>query len=311
MPDRPQPPASQGADTGTRPEPSDYQQAAREYYDKMRATHTRVYCSDQRIEEELQDKRYHDVTPAEIDKDIRNLGTFAAILHRLCGSGEGVRGIDFGCGSSWFVDFVRRNPEYRWSAVGYDPDESAIELARWMYPHSAEYYQCLDPVRDGLPQKLTATQAFVFCNAVLQHFDVQEADIGLAEMSRVLRPGGICMLIFKHWPEELLGEGWGMDGPAPRILDAAQGKVLCFDPTMKQAIDAMAPAERDALDAETRDGWRLFHLFPVNQIVETAARHGLLVCPQLPLDSDRTTRGVITYRGGKKMPTACVVLEKR
>ena len=304
---RSQPEAGRSAGPSTRRKRSDYQQASREYYDVMRKAHTGVYGDHRRIEEERQEKRYHDVTPPEIDEDIRNIGTFIKILQRLCGRGSDVRGIDFGCGSHWFVDFVRQ--EYGWSAVGYDPDEQAIELARLRFPESAEYYECLDPVYDGLPDELSTAQAFVFCNAVLQHFDDQEVDLALAAMSRVLRPGGTCLLIFKRWMDEPASEESGMDHP-PQILDAAEGRVLYFDPTMKRVIDKMDPEERARLDDEARRGWRLFHVFPVNRVTEMAARHGLAVAAEIPLDSGQTTRGVVTYRSGKKMPTACVVLVK-
>lgn len=289
---------------------SEYQSASAAYYDQMRDSHSSVFTSRSRMEEEQRKKRYTHVKPPELEDSIQNLGSFIRILRALCGSGPQVRGIDFGCGSHWFVDFVRTDPEYRWSAVGYDPDQHAIELARHRFPQSAEFYRCRDPLRDGLPSELTATQHFVFCNAVLQHFDDDEADRALAEISRVLRPGGYAMLIFKCWDDELLADDAGMDQP-PRILDAEAGKVLFFDPTMKKAIDAMPPDERSRLDDDTRNGWRLFHVFRVNHVVEIAARHQLAVASELAVKDGSAISGLVTFRSGKKMPTACVVLAKQ
>ena len=275
-----------GTDSDTRSRRSDYQRASEAYYRALRRTHSGVYSAVRRIEEERQEKRYLDVTPPEIAADIRNLATFIVMLEKLCGRGSDVRGIDFGCGSHWFADFARR--EYAWSVVGYDPDGHAIELARRRFPQSAAYYECLDPVHAGLPGELSTTQTFVFCNAVLQHLDDREVDLALAEMSRVLVPGGICMLIFKRWEDAPAGEEVGMD-KAPRILDPAEGRVLFYDPTMERAIKGMAVGERNGLDADMRRGWRLFHVFRVERVVEMAARQGLNLATAVPLESGQTT----------------------
>lgn len=301
---------SRRVSAGERRGPSDYQLASSRYYGEMRDSHTGVYTSQSRMEEEQRKKRYTHVKPPEFEDSIQNMGSFIRILHALCGSGPDVRGIDFGCGSHWFVDFVRTDPDYRWSAVGYDPDPHAIELARRRFPESADFYRCLDPLRDGLPQELTATQHFVFCNAVLQHFDDDEADRALAEISRVLRPGGYAMLIFKCWDDELLTDDAGMDQP-PNVLDAEVGKVLFFDPTMKKAIDAMPSDERLKLDDDIRNGWRLFHVFRVDAIIRMAGDCHLTASLKVPLNNGKRTRGVVRYRSGKKMPTACVILQKQ
>ena len=287
---------------------SDYQLASQAYYGQLRNVHTGVYSSTQRMQDEKSKKRYTNVRPAELEAKIQNLGSFITLLHELCGGGPAVRGVDFGCGSHWFIDFVRNDPSYDWSAVGYDADEHAIELARQRFPQSADSYRFLDPLRSALPEG-DETQHFVFSNAVLQHLDDREIDQVLAEMSRVLRPGGLCMLIFKCWTDEIATDASGMD-EAPQVLDAAAGKVLYFDPTMKDEIDKLSPTQRDALEAHTRDGWRLFHVLRVEQIMEIADRHSLNVAPDILPDEARQIPGVITYRSGKKMPTACIVFTK-
>ncbi len=287
---------------------SEYQEASRSYYSEMRESHTGVYSSQQRMEEEQRKKRYTDVEPPEAEPSIRNLGSFIQILHGLCGPGPGVRGIDFGCGSHWFIDFVRNDPAYRWDAVGYDPDRQAIELACQRFPRSAEAYRCLDPLTAGLPEP-RGTQDFIFCNAVLQHFDDDETDRALAEMSRVLRDGGYCLLIFKRWTDDLLTDHSGLKSPL-RVIDAQGGKIQFCDPTMKQTIDELSPKDRERLDETTRQGWRLFHLFRVEEIIQAAARHDLRVASEVPLKNETRIPGVITYRSGKSMTTACVVTQK-
>jgi SAM-dependent methyltransferase len=288
--------------------PSEYQAASHAYYDEMRESHTGVYSSCQRMAEEQNEKRYTNVEPPEAEPSVRNLGSFIHLLRGLCGPGPRVCGIDFGCGSHWVVDFVRHDPAYRWDAVGYDPDRQAIELAHQRFPRSAGSYRRRDLLSEGLPER-PGSQDFIFCNAVLQHCDNEETDRVLAEMSRVLRRGGYCLLIFKRWTDDLSRDD-GALASSLRVLDANGGKVLFCDPTMKRVIDEMAPAERDQLDEPTRQGWRLLHLFRVDEVVRMAAQHGLVVAPEIPVSSAGQIRGVITYTSGKAMPTACVVLRK-
>ena len=286
--------------------PSSYQRASRTYYERMRKSHTGVYSSAERMLAEQAEKRYQDVHPPQLGQKIQNLGSLITILRGCCGGRRHARGLDFGCGSHWFVDFVRT--EYGWDAVGYDHDAYAIRLAQKRFPGNSEYYRCRDPMRAGVPEE-SSTQDFVFCNAVLQHFDDGEIDSAFSEISRVLRDGGICMLIFKCWTDVLLSEDSRME-KAPRVLNAAAGEVMYFDPTMKAEIDKLDPDQLDGFDELTRDGWRLFHVFRVEQIVEMANRHGMTVASILSADEQGPLPGVIRYRSGKKIPTACVVLRK-
>jgi len=115
---------------------SEFQLSSQTYYEQMRESHDRIFSSRTRMEEEQRKKRYSDVVPPELEPAIRNLGTFIQMLHDLCGPGPDVCGVDYGCGSHWFVDFVRTDPAYLWNAVGYDPDQHAIDLARQPYPQS-------------------------------------------------------------------------------------------------------------------------------------------------------------------------------
>lgn len=273
----------------------------------MRRRHSGVYNSRERMEEEQSQKRYHQIEPSRLESHIRNLGSFITILHTLCNNPK-VHGIDYGCGSHWFVDYVRTDPDYGWNAIGYDPDAAAIDLARKRFPQSATAYQCHNPIRSGLPLE-SASQDFVFSNAVLQHFDEAELSYATAEMARVLRPGGICMLIFKCWHDDLTSDNSGMDKP-PQVLDEKAGKVLFFDPTMIQEIEKLSEEERRELDDQTREGWRLFHIPRIEEVVQPAREHGLPVKEDVPIGG-QPEKGIIQYRSGKKMPTACLILTKQ
>lgn len=285
--------------------PSDYQQDCARYYHLLRATHTGVYAAADRREQELSGSRYRNANHSVV----RNLGSLIGILHRLCGDGEAVQGIDYGCGSHWFVDHVRKS--YGWSAVGYDPDELAIGLAQQLFPESRTAYRNRNVLRDGLPES-DASQQFVFCNAVVQHFDDGETHRALAEVSRVLQPGGVVALIFKRWVPEFAGTEHEL-GAALRVLDASTGMVLFLDPTMKEELQKLDADALRQLSEEQRQGWRRLHLFRVDDLVGWARQVGLEVIERVPVSDDAadSAPGVLTYTSGKGMTTACAFFRRR
>lgn len=285
---------------------SEFQQESHRYYDRLRELHTGVINAEDRMRDEKSARRYFDVDPVELSDEIQNLASFFVILRALVGTGSQVRGIDFGCGSHWCVAYWRSAAEYGWDAVGYDSDRTAIEMAKRSFPESSDAYRCRDLLREKLPEA-SGSQNFVLCNAVLQHFDNPEIEQILREMARVLQSGGVCVLIFKAWRDEFLTGESGMQ-EEPRVLDAAAGKVYLFDPTMKKAIDAMTVEDRDSLDDTTKEGWRLFHLLRVEEVVQLASSLGLRVTDTRL--GEKTVPGIIRYRSGKKIPTACVLLRK-
>ena len=201
---------------------------------------------------------------------------------------------------------VRRS--FGWQAVGYDPDPLAIEIARKRFPDSADYYRCLDPFRDGLPEE-DGTQSFIFCNAVIQHFDNTELERTLAEMARVLRPGGYCMLIFKRWTEELAA-GTDPISDSIRVLDAESGKVLYQDPMMLKELAKLEPSRLSKLDPDRRDGWRLLRFLHLDDMRKVANNFGL-ECPDQDVAKEHEfPPSNVNYRSGKGVPTACWVFQK-
>lgn len=279
---------------------SEYQQDCESYYRLLRDVHSGVFTTEKRKAEELDKSRYSDAS----HPGIRNLNSLIEILHRLCGDGPEVHGIDYGCGSHWFVDHVRRS--FGWQAVGYDPDPLAIEIARKRFPNSAADYRCLDPFRDGLPEE-DGTQSFIFCNAVIQHFDNAELERILAEMARVLRPGGYCMLIFKRWTQELAA-GTDPISDSIRVLDAQRGKVMYKDPVMANELRQFDASSLKELSSAQRDGWRLLRFTATDGLVRQASQHKLLLADGSSPDYNDPIHAVVTYRSGKKIPTACVTL---
>ncbi len=282
---------------------SEYQKDAEEYYGLLRQVHSATFTSRARQNAETTEERYD----SEEHPAIRNLNTFIEMLHSLLGDGPEISGVDFGCGSHFFVDLVRR--EYGWNATGFDPDATAIAEAKEKYPQSRGAYFVNNPMQQGLPMP-NASQDFVFCNAVLQHFSDEEADRALREMARVLRVGGICLLIFKRnvedWQALSLQRGLEVE-----VLDHAAGKVLIEDRTMKKALANLDEQTKAKLPEHYRHGMRLFHVFWVEEVCQWAAKQNLQIINSLQLTNGEKAEGIFLYISGKGIPTAAVFLTRQ
>jgi ubiquinone/menaquinone biosynthesis C-methylase UbiE len=282
---------------------SEYQKDAEQYYGLLRQVHSAAFTTQARQQAETTEERYlSEEYPA-----IRNLNTFVEMLHHRLGDGPEISGVDFGCGSHFFVEMVRR--EYGWNAIGYDPDETAITEAREKYPQSREAYWVNNPLEQGLPLA-NASQNFVFCNAVLQHFSDEETALALQEMARVLKKDGVCLLIFKRnvddWRALSLQKGLKVE-----VLDHASGKILIEDKTMKKALTNLDEQTKAKLPEHYRHGMRLFHVFGVEDIYRMAADYGLHTIESVQVPDGVKARGVFLYFSGKGIPTAAVFLIKR
>jgi ubiquinone/menaquinone biosynthesis C-methylase UbiE len=115
--------------------------------------------------------------------------------------------LDLGCGAGWAARLARTEGEAR-NVVGLDFSRTALLLA---IQHSP---QILWLQADGNALPL-ADACFdrLFCNGALEHFpDVRK---GLSEISRILRPGAIAVLIVPNFhvkteqPNEFRTHWWG------------------------------------------------------------------------------------------------------
>jgi SAM-dependent methyltransferase len=282
---------------------SEYQEESRQYYRFLRALHTALFGNRARQDSEFLDERYS----CDEYAAVHNLSTFIEMLHLILGDGPAVSGVDFGCGSHFFVDEVRMR--YRWNALGYDPDPEAIREARVKYPRSRDAYVVRNPLTQGLPQKDLAMD-FVFCNAVVQHFGDDEADSALSEMARVLKYGGICLLIFKrnvdNWPRFSNRRGIRVE-----VLDHAGGKIRIEDKAMTTAIADLSEPELAKLPKRYITGMRLLHMFSIETIQGLAAKHGLHVIDSVQLPDGNAAKGTILYYSGKHFPTAAIFLRRK
>lgn len=142
------------------------------------------------------------------------------------GKGKG-KVLDFGCGNGRLVEFLEtfaersdreasrsdRYKQLRRNYSGVDISEKLVEIARKKYPD----YD-FQVVRDETKLPFGDSQFdFVFSIAVFHHFNPKMAEASLAELERILKPGGIMILsvwylwkwkyikyLFKYVPKYLL-----------------------------------------------------------------------------------------------------------
>jgi SAM-dependent methyltransferase len=76
-------------------------------------------------------------------------------------------------------------------AVGVDPTEGMLQAARGV-PGKATDYRRMSATALALPDALFDV---VTCITVIQHLEPREQDVAIAELSRVLRPGGTAVLL--------------------------------------------------------------------------------------------------------------------
>ena len=117
------------------------------------------------------------------------------LLERLKQLSSGKRGLDAGCGAG------ARDVYALWSwgydIWGIDAVSENIEVAIEKHPEIADRVSVAD-----LRQPLEFPDAsfdFVMCNAVIQHIEPAVVEsVTLPELARVIKPGGILQLMFKH-----------------------------------------------------------------------------------------------------------------
>lgn len=96
---------------------------------------------------------------------------------------EGARALDVGCG---FGRWTRWLAQRGASAVGVDPTDGMLEAARRASDATVEYRRMSATALD-FP---AASFDLVTCITVIQHLEPTEQDAAVAEIARVLRPGG-------------------------------------------------------------------------------------------------------------------------
>jgi len=116
-------------------------------------------------------------------------GRGARLMAGLAGVGAGDRVVDVGCGPGRFLrEAAERGP----TAVGVDPSTQMRRLATWRTPAGLR-----DAVRvaDGTAERLPLEdRAATVVWAVASYHHWTDPEAGLAEVHRVLRPGGRLLI---------------------------------------------------------------------------------------------------------------------
>jgi len=280
-----------------------YQRESKNYYALLRDIHTQKFTfNPKRIEAERTKKRYFNGNV----EGINNLYTFIDLLCNLLKDKNNVNGVDYGCGNHFFISDLRR--AYGWDVVGYDSDEAAIESAKIEYPDSKDSYIYLDLLKNRIPLP-DESQDFVFCNAVIQHFSDAEADYAFNDISRILKPGGIFVLIFKrnidNWSE--YSKKTGLEA---KVLDEREGRIKIEDKSMRVALHKLSIEEMTDWGSDIIQGLRIFHFFSIEKVMAMLKFKNLKILTDFEFNNKKMEKAIFKYNSGKEIPTAALFFRK-
>lgn len=103
-------------------------------------------------------------------------------------AGEGVSALDIGCG---FGRWTRWLAQHGAVATGVDPTEAMLSAARRASPQSITYRDMSATALDFPSDHFD----LVTCVTVIQHLKPEEQEAAVAELARVLRPGGEAVVL--------------------------------------------------------------------------------------------------------------------
>lgn len=97
--------------------------------------------------------------------------------------------LDFGCGTGHGANFMAENGAS--IAVGVDLAQDAIQFAGQHYRHDKLYYSQMNCLQTALTSE---SFGFICSLDVIEHFKLADIQIFLAEIWRLLIPGGYCLI---------------------------------------------------------------------------------------------------------------------
>jgi ubiquinone/menaquinone biosynthesis C-methylase UbiE len=158
-------------------------------------------------------------------------------LVELSGAGPGDRVLDVGCGPGYLTRLAARAVAPGGTVLGVDASASVIEYARRVTSAG----NCAFEV--GLAERLDAAdESFdvVVSSLMVHHLPAELRPAAVAEMARVLRPGGRLLIADFRPPRGWLGR---------YLVDAVAGPAMSHNP-----IDQLEPLVRDAGLPDTTTG---------------------------------------------------------
>lgn len=107
---------------------------------------------------------------------------------------DGASVLDVGCGTGYVNGYLAESVSLQYN-LGFDLDPGAIRLARQLSPGAGHIgWFCASAEAVPLPD---ASVDHVICRVVLPLCNVAQV---IAEIARVLRPGGTAVLLLHPWP---------------------------------------------------------------------------------------------------------------
>jgi SAM-dependent methyltransferase len=123
------------------------------------------------------------------DRDSPNHAYIARTVSRLVGSSSRV--LDYGCGAGAFVTLARAQGFDAWGADTY-----AGQYQAWRADVSAGASPYVRSIRGARLPWPDASFDAVTCNQVFEHMAWSDVQAAVAEIARVLRPGGLFLALF-------------------------------------------------------------------------------------------------------------------
>lgn len=144
---------------------------------------------------EIPDAEFDFYTDGMFRPDVRRVSLIVSLAQSLLGAGASGEGLEVGSGYGYLLfPMALFFPQVRWSAVDHPGRtyERREEFQRTFRDYNCQFVP-LDIVRDPLPfpdgHFLVAT-----FSEVLEHLPVERLNFVLAELARVIRPGGILIV---------------------------------------------------------------------------------------------------------------------
>jgi ubiquinone/menaquinone biosynthesis C-methylase UbiE len=153
-------------------------------------------------------------------------------MHAGIDPSQPLKVLDFGCGAGrQLLQFTRQYPH--WKMSGCDVDFDVIKFIHKAYPQVDAYTSSFDP-----PLKYAdGTFDMLYAVSIFSHLSFDDCKLWLAELSRVLRPGGLALLTFNGLHSLRNSHRAGLRRQFTEEQLAREGKIFDVFPTPPEEIE--------------------------------------------------------------------------